>query len=106
MLIWTGWGILVPFISGTMIVFFNFVLPGWLIPYEYTSYSTVIGILVNSFVLWFLGKRLNRPTGDVYIHKETGQEVVVRPNHSFFFIKIEYWAFIIPVIGLIILFSN
>lgn len=106
MLIWRGWGILVPFISSVIIILFHLGLPGGLIPYEYTDLSTTIGVVVNSLVLWFLGKRLNRPTGDVYIHKETGEEVVIRPNHSFFFIKIEYWAFIIPILGLIVWFNN
>ncbi len=37
------------------------------------------------------------------VDKQTGQEVMIRPNHSLFFIKMQYWAFIIGGLGLILM---
>ncbi|MGG7209465.1 hypothetical protein [Clostridium baratii] len=39
--------------------------------------------------------------GKTYINKETGKEVILRKKHSFFFIDIEYWGIIFPIIGII-----
>jgi len=47
--------------------------------------------------LWSYGKRLNSEKKE-YIDKETGKEVTIRSEHSFFEVRLEYWAIIIPLI--------
>jgi hypothetical protein len=39
----------------------------------------------------------------VMIDKQTGREVKIKPNHSLFFIKMQYSAFIIAGIGIVML---
>ncbi|AMP04624.1 hypothetical protein CPter91_2260 [Collimonas pratensis] len=37
------------------------------------------------------------------LDQQTGAEVILKPDHSLFFIKMQYWAFIAGVIGLVML---
>jgi hypothetical protein len=49
---------------------------------------------------WFLGRYLHGRPGRILMDKATGEEVTIKPNHSLFFIKIEYWGPIFFVLGL------
>jgi hypothetical protein len=37
------------------------------------------------------------------IDKATGQELLFKPDHSLFFIKMQYWAFVIGATGVFLL---
>jgi len=39
------------------------------------------------------------------IDKATGQEFLIKPDHSLFFIKMQYWAYIVGAIGLFFLIA-
>lgn len=111
MIIWSGWGILfVPIVAlcNVLIIFiwhdlFNLEDSHPLIK----NFAFVISFLCSGVITWYVGKALNRsPKEQVYIHKESGEEVKFRPRHSFFFIRLEYWGFILPVVGIIIYVSS
>jgi hypothetical protein len=54
------------------------------------------------FSLYF-GKKWNTGEARVFIDKKTGRQVIVTPDHSLFFIKVEYWFYIASVLGIITL---
>jgi hypothetical protein len=96
MIIWRGWGFLVIVIGALASLLVRFVSEavvgrgaverneGVLLP---------LGLLLAALVIWPLGRRLNR--GERVLRDEaTGEQVVLRPNHSLFFIKMEHWAHI------------
>lgn len=56
-----------------------------------------VGIL-----LWFVGNSLNNGRERVEIDRKTGEEKVTVPNHSFLFIPMQYWSFIVMVFGLVL----
>jgi hypothetical protein len=59
----------------------------------------VIGILV--FIpVWIYGKKWNVPLE--LINKKTGQEFTIKNPHTFFWIPMQYWAIIYPVLILVI----
>ena len=55
---------------------------------------TFAGILCYGF-----GKLLHRRTGKVMIDKETGKEELVGGYHSFFFIPMHWWGFVLVALG-------
>jgi hypothetical protein len=61
-----------------------------------------VGAIISAIIIWFIGNKFNSAKNErIFIDKQTGREVIVKPNHSLFFIKMQYWAFIIGIIGLI-----
>ena len=67
--------------------------------YQDRVWPQFCAIIIASACLYFLGKFLNRK----HVDEETGEEVI-RKKHSFFFIQVEYWVFIMPVLGAFALF--
>ena len=55
-------------------------------------------------IVLLIGKHLDKKEGRVLIEKETGKEVVLKAEHSLFFIKLEYWGYILFVLGVIFFF--
>jgi hypothetical protein len=106
MLIWRGWGILAALIPFLALVVVQLVVNALLGPGTYTRNSdwfSPIALLVGAAVLWPLGRRLNGGSGRTLVDPQTGQQVVLRRDHSLFFVKIEYWAVILAVVALIML---
>lgn len=56
-------------------------------------------------VLWPIGRRMNSG-GRVLVDKATGQEVILKPRHSLFFIPVQFWSPILAVIAVIMLVTG
>jgi len=100
MIVWTGRGIL------SLLVFF--VVTGILIvnlPAQVADYGFAVGAFSAGAFSWFMGNKWNSG-GETFIHKETGEEIEVSPNHSLFWIPMQYWGFIFGIIGIVILVQN
>jgi hypothetical protein len=102
--IWRGYGFLVPLITivvvGVMSVLFGAIFK------TTQPYGVAIGALAAAAALWFAGNSFNSPAKDrIMIDKLTGQEFILKPSHSFFFIKMQYWAYIVGVIGVFLLIA-
>lgn len=107
LLLWTGWGFLVPVLVGVAFVltqWFGNILFG---PYFYETHdwTKLFATLLASVSIWFVGKYFNNKPGRELIDKKTGKEIVLKPHNTLFFIKMEYWAFIILILGIIISFA-
>lgn len=110
MIIWSGWGILVLIITGVN----TFIMIGLIETitkdpnlYENSSWPFTVVLIVSGIMCWFLGKKLNKPSTRIFIDKETGEEFrEPKRKHRLFFIKMEYWAPILVIIGLINLFEK
>jgi len=107
--IWRGYGFLVPLITialvGITSVLFSAIFR------TTQPYGVCIGALAAAVAIWYTGNSFNSHAKDrVMIDKITGQEFIIKPNHSLFFIKMQYWAYIVGAIGLFLLialiFSN
>lgn len=101
MLIWSGWGGLV-----FLIIFLNSFITEKIVEnitkneyfYQENPIPLIFSIYISSIIIYFLGKWLNKNKVKTYIEKDTGNEVI--SQHTFFFIKMEYWSFIIFVIAM------
>ena len=101
MIIWKGYGFLVLVIAVAVgaIVSLLFGKIG-----STEDMGAAIGAIISAAVIWVVGNKLNDAIKDrTMIDKQTGQEVVFKQNHSLFFIKMQYWAFIVGGIGIIML---
>jgi hypothetical protein len=73
-------------------------------PQYYTQHGwpTLLACLMAAGLVGVLGLWLSG--GRVYIDKTTGQQVTIRRSRYFFLIPVVYWAPIIAVGGLVLLF--
>lgn len=98
MLVWSGKGIL-----SVLVLIAGVVVFGIILPKEQFDYVLIISLFSAAAFSWFMGKKWNGEEGQIFIDKASGQEVAVRPNHSLFWIKMQYWGIIFSVFALIIL---
>ena len=109
MIIWSGLGFLVLFIifaNSLLANTINKAITGNDNSYQENTIPITISLLFSSIVIYFLGKWLNTRKAKTYIDKETGKEIIQKGDHSFFFIRMEYWGIIIPIIMIILLIKE
>ncbi len=59
---------------------------------------------VAGLLCWAIEMLLNKKQGKIVIDPENGQEILLKPRHSFFFIPLGFYAVIRPIIGLVMMF--
>jgi len=101
-IIWRGYGFLVPFIAAAIIVPFSVVI--WQVFPASIFLGPCIGSFAAAAAIWFLGKKFNSSSKNrIMIDKASGQEFLFKPNHSLFFIKMQYWAYVVGAAGVFLL---
>ena len=101
MIFWKGYGILAIVITVAIGALSSFIFSkiG-----STEDMGAAIGAVISAVVIWVVGTRLNAASKEkVMIDKQTGKEVILKSGHSLFFIKLQYWSFIIGGIGIIML---
>jgi hypothetical protein len=102
MIVWTGCGILTPFIAFIPFIAIQVIVDSIFGKPFYKNHMSmqIIAVLASSALVWFSGRQLNSAPGRVMIDKASGQEVVLKSSHTLFFVKMEYWAVLIAILGL------
>ena len=109
MLIWTGWGWLVPvivFVVSLLTQVTSQEVTGQDQIYQEQPWLFAMSTLVSGGIVWFLAKYFDKKKGRVVIDKETGQEIMLRSSDALFFVPLRFWAFILPVIGIVYAFVD
>lgn len=101
MIVWSGKGFL-----SVLILIISLFLFVKILPQAQGDYAFVLAFLIAGAFSWFMGKKWNAEESRTVIDKATGQELVLKSNHSLFWIKMQYWGIIFGVFGLIILLQN
>lgn len=70
--------------------------------FELHRWPKVAALWLAGLVSYLIGTYLNSRNARVLIDKRTGHEVVLRPDHSLFFVRMEYWGAILFVLGVVI----
>lgn len=96
MIIWKGWGILVLLIGAVFTIPLGFGAAS-LLGTESAGFGAGLGLLLAAVAVFFVGQKLNAPVQG--FHPATGQPVLYRNAHTFFFVPMQYWAFVLPVIA-------
>ena len=68
------------------------------------AWAQAAALWLAAIACWLLGRYLHSRPGRMLIDKATGEEIIQRPRHDLFFIKLEYWGPILLVIGFFVLF--
>ena len=107
MIIWSGWGILVPVIViGTSLIMEIVTEAAFNDDsyYQSQSWPLALTLVVSGILVWFIGKSLNSKSERVVIDKQTGEELVLNAsNHRLFFVKMEYWSPVLLAAAILVL---
>ena len=60
---------------------------------------------ISSYLLWRIGKCLNRKNHRRLFDQKTNEEVILKDNHSLFFVKMEDCGRILGIISLLLYFA-
>ncbi len=101
---WTGWGILAALIPFAGLILVEAILGKEF--YQSHVWVQTLAILLGAAGVWYVGNRFNNKPGRVVVDKETGKELELKSRHSLFFIPMQYWSFIIAVLGIILLVTK
>ncbi len=101
MLVWKGAGLLV------IVFVFLFVLPiemwvehTWGVgQYKALPWPIPLAILLGAIPTTITGIKLNGRPGRVLLDPETGEQVIIKPRHSLFWIPMQYWGPIMAIIS-------
>lgn len=97
MVVWSGRGYL-----SIIVLLVTFALFASILPKGYSDYAFIISLFFSGIFCWFMGRKWNS-VAQTMIDKDSGEEVILKPNHSLFWIKMQYWGPFFAVLGLIIL---
>ncbi|GAA4274746.1 hypothetical protein U6A24_21705 [Aquimarina gracilis] len=98
MIVWSGRGFLSILVLAVVLVTLTSFLPK-----EQNNLSFAISLFVAGIFSWIMGKKWNESNQKKFIDKETGEEIILKPNHSLFWIKMQYWGIIFGVLGIVML---
>lgn len=107
MIIWQGLGFIVAIVAVAALVLTEKSVESVFADekyYQTHGWPKLLALALSGFIVLFIGKFLNGRKGKVVIEKDTGREVVLKSQHSFFFINVEYWGYILMILGVIFLF--
>ena len=106
-IVWSGWGLLAIAIPYAVLLSSKSILDSYLGTGWFGTHNWAIGIalLTSASVSWVVGTFLNsRPAKEV-LDKRTGKSSLVRPNHTLFFMPLEFSG-VVPAIFSIFYFFN
>lgn len=102
LIIWRGWGWLVPIVAFAMMVLTQVAVDGIYGDGFYTAnaWPKTVAVVVAGLSIGLLGLYLNYVKRGTIIDEETGEVLGKSPSHYLFFIPVEYWALITPAVFL------
>lgn len=102
MLIWRGKGILVAIIFIASIMITHSVVTAMLGKgYDKLhSWPDAVSMFIAAAAVWFSGKYYNKNAERILFDPTTGEKVIVSSSHTFFWIKMEYWSFLLLFSGI------
>lgn len=98
MIIWTGRGIVAGIIMSFSYMFFS------MLGVNDDNLASAYGLLLAAPITYIVGRYWNAPKPA--IDPNTGEEVMWKPNHTLFWIPMQYWGVIFLVIGLIVIMTD
>ena len=107
MLIWKGAGYVVPVATFATLVLTELSVERWFGDeryYQHHGWPKFAGLALAALVVFALGTALRRRGAKTLVEKDTGREVVVRPEHTFFFVDVQYWGYLLLVLAVVFSF--
>ena len=108
MIIWSGFGILIPVIVAICAVLSQLLLNAAVRDdqyYQSHSWPPLIALTVSAIFVWLLSQRLSRQPSRRLIDPATGKTVLLQRRDSLFFVPVRYWPPILVVVGMVLVFT-
>jgi hypothetical protein len=105
-IIWSGKGFLVAVFTFGFSLIANLLanaVTGSGAYWEAHKWPLAVALFVSALACWFVGRVFQNRKARLLIDPKTGEEVVLRKSHTFFFIPMMWWGPILAVFGLIAL---
>ncbi|MFC7680761.1 hypothetical protein [Paenibacillus sp. GCM10028914] len=102
MIFWKGWGIigvLFPILVALLLASLGF-------SDENGDWFYFIGLTLSAIPVWFIGKHFNRDKDEVFTNERTGQQFKLGNRATLFFIPLQYYAIVYPILGIIPVFGS
>ena len=109
MIVWSGMGILAPIGAFALLVLAEVLTESHFNNeqyYQQHGWPALVAFIVAGLMCFILGKLLKKEKPSGYVDPETGEELMVNPRHSFFWIPLQFWGILFPIIGLVFMFSK
>lgn len=103
MTVWKGKGIVVPIVFmgiGYATMYIVQLIQGEEITQDNPLFFGTAA-LISGIILYFLGKNFNKNKDMVIVNKETGEQRKVGIQHSFSFVRVEWWGIFFVFLGII-----
>ncbi|WP_449369783.1 hypothetical protein [Thiomonas sp.] len=59
-------------------------------------------LLLASAGTWLITKRINTQKGRLLVDEQTGKKILLKKKHTFFYIPVRYWVFILIVAAIVV----
>lgn len=102
MIIWSGWGILIPIIAVLGAVLGYGI--GEALGIE--AYGMGLGLGLAAFANWAIWRAIDRKGVRVLWDPAVGKEVHIKPKHSLFFIPGRFWTVLIGLLAVVMVFGG
>lgn len=101
MIIWRGYGILIPIVILTICLMTQYSLDfifyeGY---YQLQKWPVSSDLFLSAAIIWVVGKRLNKDCDRFLLDPKTCRELKPKKAHSLFWLRTEYWAPILALLG-------
>jgi hypothetical protein len=102
MLIWRGYGAVVPGVVIVSALAANLIanVEGGPNYWDAHGWPLAASFLVDAGVLWLIDDALSKTPPRVLIDESTKERVEINKRHDFFFLRIRWWALLLAVLGL------
>ncbi|MCG8459152.1 MAG: hypothetical protein MI919_22990 [Holophagales bacterium] len=107
MIVWSGWGILVPILVFLVLIATQLVTEALFGKGSYgaSEHAQAIAFAVSAVLVGLVGTYMNRKIR-IEIDEVTGDGFNVQSRHSFFFIPFQYWGLIVLALGLTLAYGT
>lgn len=92
MIVWQGLGFLAALIPVILIVIMDKAAPSMV-------HGTAVALVISAIIVWLVGTKLNGGEGKVLVDPETEQEVVLKKDHTLFWIPMQWIGVAIGALG-------
>ncbi len=104
MLIWKGKGYLIfviVFVISLLLELTTEAISGQDTFYQDHSWPLALALALSGAVIAFLSRKLVSEPPKTLIDKDTGEEYKLEAKHSLFFIKMDYWSYILIALSVL-----
>ena len=100
MIVWSGRGYF-----SILVLVLSLFIAFKILPETQKDLGFALSCAITGIFSWVMGNRWNAARRTM-VNKHTGEEMVLKGNHSLFWIKLQYWGYIFSALAIVFLVKN